>query len=452
VLKKLNIAGILQNSDRSSKAKRQILFSFMFKGLSILIGIVYIPLMLDCLSQEKYGVWLTLVSIFGWLGFFDIGLGNGLRNKLAEAFATDNIDLAKRYVSTTYFLLACIFSTVLLLFHLGNYFINWNAVLNTQDIPGHELYLLTSIVFTFVIVRFVFQLIAVIYKADQKSSISDIIDSLGNTVSFSLVYIISFTSLKDDLVLLGSAISVVPVFLFILASLFAFKGKYRHISPSIKKIDIAVSKGILSLGGKFFFMQVTAIVLFTSSNFLVAQFYGPSEVVIYNIAFKYFQIPTMIYSIIASPIWSAATDAYYKNDFEWLKKTLRKLNILTLLFAVGILIMVFVSPLAYKIWFGGSVIIPELLTYAMAVYSLTFVVIIPYSYFINGFGKIRLSMILTIVELSIYIGTVFILGNTINSSVSIVISFIISRILLMIVQPIQIHKILNRKATGIWNM
>lgn len=443
---------MLKNTDRSSKAKRQILFSFLFKGLSILIGIVYIPLMLNCLTQEKYGVWLTLVSIFGWLGFFDIGLGNGLRNKLAEAFATNDLDLAKKYVSTTYFLLACIFSTVMVLFHIGNYFVDWNSVLNTNKIPGHELYLLTSIVFSFVIFRFVFQLIAVIYKADQKSSISDIVDSLGNAVSFGIVYVISFTPLKDNLVLLGSAISIVPVLMFLIVSTIAFKGKYKVIKPSYDKIDIGVSKGILSLGGKFFFMQVTAIILFTSSNFFVAQFYGPSEVVIYNIAFKYFQIPTMVYSIIASPIWSASTDAYCKKDFVWLKKTLRKLNMLTLMFAVGIVAMVFVSPLAYKIWFGGTVDIPNMLTYSMAVYSLTFVVIIPYSYFINGFGKIRLSMILTFVELSIYLSAVFFFGNTLTSSVSIVYAFIISRIMIMVVQPIQVHKILNNNAKGIWNM
>ncbi len=252
--------------------------------------------------------------------------------------------------------------------------------------------------------------------------------------------------------MLGSAISIVPVLLFIIVSTIAFKGKYKNIRPSLDKIDIGVSKGILTLGGKFFFMQVTAIILFTSSNFLVAQFYGPSEVVIYNIAFKYFQIPTMVYSIIASPIWSASTDAYYKKDFAWLKKTLSKLNKLTMVFAVGILAMVFVSPWAYKVWFGDTVVIPAMLTYSMAVYSFTFVVIIPYSYFINGFGKIRLSMLLTIVELSVYLSAVFIFGNTLTSSVSIVYAFIVSRIMIMVIQPIQVHKILNNTAKGIWNM
>ena len=30
---------------------------------------------------------LTLSSIIGWFAFFDIGFGNGLRNKFAEAIA-----------------------------------------------------------------------------------------------------------------------------------------------------------------------------------------------------------------------------------------------------------------------------------------------------------------------------------------------------------------------------
>ena len=55
-------------------------------------------------------------------------------------------------------------------------------------------------------------------------------------------------------------------------------------------------------------------------------------VVSYNIAYKVLFIPVMIQSIILTPFWSAVTDAYTKNDYSWIKRSLRKLNLLTLIF------------------------------------------------------------------------------------------------------------------------
>jgi hypothetical protein len=58
----------------------------------------------------KYGSWLTLRSIILWFAFFDIGLGNGLRNKFTEAKAPGNLERTRIYISTAYGLLILIFS------------------------------------------------------------------------------------------------------------------------------------------------------------------------------------------------------------------------------------------------------------------------------------------------------------------------------------------------------
>ena len=86
---------IAKRRNTRAKAKRHIIYSFGIQGLSILIGLLYVPLLLNYLTQEKYGIWLTLTSILGWFSYFDIGLGNGLRNKLAESIALGNNRLEK---------------------------------------------------------------------------------------------------------------------------------------------------------------------------------------------------------------------------------------------------------------------------------------------------------------------------------------------------------------------
>jgi O-antigen/teichoic acid export membrane protein len=442
---------ILCNNGRSATAGKQIIYSFFLQSIGIVISLLYVPLLLTSLSQEKYGIWLTLTSILGWFSFFDIGLGNGLRNKLAEAFTNGDLILGRKYVSTIYAILICIFSLIFVLFHICNFFLNWNSILNTNTIAESELYKLTSIVFSFFLIRFVVQLISVVYLADQRSSISHLVNTLGSIFSFILVILLTYFAIHDNLVLLGSIISGIPVLVLLVISFFSFTRKYKNIKPSINEIDFNLSKDMITLGFNFFFLQICSIIIFSTSSFFIAQFYGPKEVVAYNIIFKYFQIPLMIFSIILSPVWTAVTDAYIKCDFIWMKKTIKRLNILSLFFTLVVIIMLIFSPWILKLWLGDKVIISLDLSIIMAIYTVMQLWAAPYSYFINGIGKIKLTMSLTFICIVIYFLFIFLFYNIFTSSISVVIAVIGTSLISYIIQPIQIHKILNKTATGIWN-
>ena len=81
--------------ERSIKAKKNILASFIIKGLSIAISLVLVPLTINYINPSRYGIWLTISSIVAWFSFFDIGLTQGLRNKFAEAKAKGEDNLAQ---------------------------------------------------------------------------------------------------------------------------------------------------------------------------------------------------------------------------------------------------------------------------------------------------------------------------------------------------------------------
>jgi O-antigen/teichoic acid export membrane protein len=447
------MAGIKINisNTRTLNIGKQITYSFIFKAISIFIGFAYVPLLLNYLNQEKYGIWLTLTSILGWFSFFDIGLGNGLRNKLAEAIAKNDFVLGKKYVSTTYFLLLMIFGSLLLLFQLANRFINWNMILNTASVNRYDLYILTSIVFSFFLIRFIVQLIQVIYLANQKSSFSDLINTLGNFISFTVVYMLLKTTESGNIVLLGSVISVIPVLLFIVASVIAYSGKYKNISPSYRYVDLKHGKDLMGLGFRFFFLQICAIIVFSTSNFFIAQFYGAGEVAVYNIAYKLFQMPIMVYTIVLSPIWSAITNAYVHNDFNWLKSTIRRFNILSILFSAGIFILLILSSWIYKIWVGNSIVIPLKLSIVMAFYAILNVFVAPYSNFVNGTSKISLTMRLTGIGIVVYLLLIYLFRNIFGDATGVVLGIALTSIIGLVVQSIQTHKILNRTAKGIWN-
>ena len=106
----MNINKIFHSDDkRTASVKKNILGSLVIRGVSILVSLLIVPMTLNYVSSEVYGIWLTLSSVMLWLNFFDVGFTLGLKNKLAEAIALDNWDKGRKFVSTTYFMMFVIF-------------------------------------------------------------------------------------------------------------------------------------------------------------------------------------------------------------------------------------------------------------------------------------------------------------------------------------------------------
>jgi O-antigen/teichoic acid export membrane protein len=158
---------ISKGHQRSVKAKKNIIVSFILKGFSIMVGLAFVPLTVSYVNPLRYGIWLALSSIIGWFSYFDIGFGNGLRNKFAESIAKKEYDTARIYVSTTYAVITALALFCILIFVFVNPFISWTKILNAPAGMAKELEWLALIVFIFFWMQFVLQLITTIITANQ---------------------------------------------------------------------------------------------------------------------------------------------------------------------------------------------------------------------------------------------------------------------------------------------
>lgn len=441
---------LLSSTDRSTKALRQVVYSFGFKGISILTGIIYVPLLIDILDKERYGIWVTLLSVFSWFIVFDGGLGNGLRNRLAESIAANDYSLGRKYVSTAYLLMGIISLILALTFFILNSQLNWSSILNTSDVPSHELYLLTSIVFGFLMLRFCLQVIVSILLADQKPAFGNGLGTLWNLFSLITIWIVYKSSDSMSLLSLGAIISASPVIVLLISSVIAFKGPYKRLRPSPKLINFSLIPSLLGLGIQFLLMQIGALVQYASANVVISRYFGPAEVTVYNVVYQYMQVPIVLMIVIVSPIWSAVTDAYALKDYGWMKSTLMKLRRVSLAFSLVIFLMVIAAPSIYRVWIGDRITVPKELTILMGVYAILSVWLAPYSSYINGLGKLRITSALSLPMIGIYIILVISLTRLIEQSISVVLSMCIIVILWLFIQPLQTHKILSGKASGVW--
>lgn len=444
------IALVNRGQQRSVKAKKNIIASFLIKGISILIGFYLVPLTIGYVQKEQYGIWLTLSSVVGWFAFFDIGLGHGLRNKLSEAMANNHWEKARILVSSTYAIVSIIFLGILIIFFVVEPFLNWQSILNTDVIKQQELRLVVLATFSFFCVNFILRLIDSIFFAYQRPAYKSFFSLLSNIVTLAIIIVLTKTT-EGSLLYLSVALGIAPMVILLVVSLYMYNTDFKSIAPSIKYVQKSYFKDLFGLGAKFFLVNISVIIIFATDNMIITQILGPAEVPAYAVAHKYFGLITVGFSFILVPMWSAYTEAYVKNDIEWVLSVIKKLKKTWLLLVALALVMFVVSPFFFHLWVP-QIDVPLLLSGMMCIYVIILAWGNIFVNFINGVGKIHLQLIIGVIGTIVNIPLSYFFAKTLGLGVSGVIgASIISIAYGPIFAPIQFKKIINGTATGIWN-
>ena len=440
-----------EGSERSLNYKRNTVFLFLLKGTSLLISLLYVPLLLNAMDTENYGIWLTLTSIVSWVAMMDIGLGNGLRNKLATALAQGDYEKGREYISSAYIALGVYMSALIFVICVVSYFLNWNSILNAPNTDGNELKMLVIIVFITHGITFVLNLINSILLALQSPALSSLIGMLGQLGSLVIVWACVYFSNIHSLLILGSIVSIVPVIVLLLSTVVVFTGKYKYLSPKLVLYNKKEVNGILSLGLKFFFIQIMTLVLYQTNNIIIANVINNTAVVEYNVAYKYMGVLYTIYIILITPLWSATTDAFAKGEYGWIKNTQNRLFKIALLFVIIGVIMVAISSPVYKFWLHkDSVTIGFWTTLLSFLYVAAKIMYGNFAYIINGIGKLHAQMVITSIMAVLYIPVAIYAGKLLGIY-GVIGASILVNILNFAWSSYQYGKLVSNTATRFWN-
>lgn len=443
---------ILNNkSSRTKTLVNDISFIAIFKIINILCSFIIIPLTINYVSPSIYGIWLTLYSIISWFSIFDVGLGNGLRNKLSEALAFNDYDKSKKLISTTYVIISKIALILFCFSILSIYILDWNKILK---IPTDFNENINTIIIVFSLgfcIRFIVQLISNVFFAIQKAYLSELCILFGNIITLILIIFIK-DYFDNKLTFLVCALLYPGIISLIGISIFLFKTKrYKILSPSIKYNEKGLINDLFSLGTKFFLLQISSVISYSIVNFLIIQFLTPEDVTKYNIAYKYFSILLIANNIICTPLWSTFTEAFVKEDYTWLKKTIKTLIKIWIVWGFVTIIMVLLSNFIYKIWIGQDLEIPISLSIVLGLFMLNCAWNGIFTSFINGTGKIFIQIITGIFPLILWWPLSVLFVEHLNFGVTgFALCMLIFNLLSTIFTTIQVKKILNKTATGIW--
>lgn len=430
--------------------RKNILAGFVIKGWSALTILLTVPLTLNCLGVYQNGIWLTISSLLVWIDMFDVGLGNGLRNQLTIDLTEENLERARQTVSSTFAMLAMVVTVFLAAILACIYGTDVYQLLNADPLEVDQLPTILAVGFTFVCTTFVLKLIGNVYMSHQLPAVSNLLMALGQTVALLGTFLLycSGEATLFGVVLVNTA---APFLVHLIAYPYTFYVRYPQLRPTWKAVNMTVAKRMMNLGLRFFALQIASVVLFMSSNLIISHLYSPELVNPYQIAYRYFSLILILFTVVCVPFWNATTEAYTRHDLPWISRANHRLRLVTLGMIAALGLMVLASPWIYQLWVGDDVIVPLPLSLAMGLYIAILISSMRYSYFLNGIGALRLQLCTAIFAAVIFLPLAWFTAMRTEGLTWFVLVLCAVNLPGLIINRIQFNRIIAGKASGLWS-
>jgi len=267
---------------------------------------------------------------------FDLGLGNGLRNKLTGCIITRDKTAAKEYIASTYAGTAILVTAWALIGVIGIELFNWNAFLNvsTNDVSAQALKMSIAITLCGVMLQFGLKTITSILFAIQKSAIVNFLSLVTSILTLTLVSIIPIMETEQNLIhmaLVNVVTSNVPLFI---ATVIVFRTGLRDYIPGFGHVSKSRMKEVLNIGITFLWLTLVTMVITNTNEILITKLTNSANVVDFQIYNKIFNTISSVFALALAPIWSAVTKAAAEREYKWISKLYKRL----LLMAIGVFV------------------------------------------------------------------------------------------------------------------
>jgi O-antigen/teichoic acid export membrane protein len=298
--------------------------AYIAKGLTVLISLVSVPLTVQYLGAERYGVWLTISSLLLWVALTDFGLaGNALINVLSEALGNDDREIARQLTASAFWALVTIALILGVVFIATFHSIPWRTLFRVSSATSTgELELTGALVLTFFVISLPLNLVRSLFNAHQDGYFANIWWIVGAIISlFGLIVVTRFQGGLPPLVLATSGAPAVVIFA---SAYHAFVCRYPWLAPVPSAVRWTCIRRLLKLGGKYMIMQLANLGICQSQAMIITQMLGPSQVVIFVAAFRLITLPADLVYMGTAPFIAAFGEAKVRHDWKWIKGAFKK--------------------------------------------------------------------------------------------------------------------------------
>ena len=400
--------------ERYRRAALTAVASAAAKGFAVLANLIVVPLTVTYLGMERYGLWMTISSVIAMLVFADLGMGNGLMNAVSEANGKEDREAAHEYVSSAFFMLFGVGVTLPVCFALLYPRISWLRVFNISSPQAvGEAGPATAVFFACFVLNIPLGVVERVRMGYQEGFTNSLWSGFGSLLGLAGVLLV--IHLEAGLPWLVLAMAGAPVLANLLNGAVLFGFQKPWLRPNWSSATAPAAKKILTVGILFFVLQAAGAVVFASDNIVAAQVLGPKAVTQYSVPMRLFNITPLVLAMLMTPLWPAYGEAIARGDTAWVKRTLARSILVSLLVivATSAFLVLFGRPIIH-LWVGPQIAPTLLLLLGLGVWAVLNAVGYAVAMFWNGANVVGFQVVFAVlIAVSAIIAKIF-LARTIG--------------------------------------
>ena len=382
----------------SSIAKNTV-YNLLGYGIPLIVALIFIPILVNGLGKERFGILNLIWIVIGYFGFFDFGIGRTLTKIIAEKIGLNKFNEISSILWTSLFIMLIIslFGTIILMLNSSILVYNFFNISSTlQEESLHAFYLLS---FAIPVITVSAGLRGVL-EAYQKFGVINIIRTiLGFFTFLGPALCLIFTNNLFYLVLILVIMRVLILLLYLNQ---CFK---LNISVNIKSgFNFSLIKPILKLSSWMTISNFVNPAIVYIDRFMIGALISATAVTYYSTPYEVVTKLLLIPGALTAVLFPAFSANYLTNS-ELNKKLVFKAGkyIFIIIFPITLLIVTF-SKEVMNLWLGASFLensstVLQLLTIGVLVNSISF---IPFT-FLQGIGRPDITAKIHMVEFPVYI-------------------------------------------------
>ena len=339
------------------------------RGASIITTLLSVPLVLNYLGEERYGLFVTVQSIVTLTYILDLGMGNVVINAVTSAAASDDArPQLRRIIASTFFTQAFAVGAVLAVFLCALPWMDVASFYGVKDVATRDEARYATIVFCVLLsISLPVMLVTRIQTGHQEGYWVALGNSAANVVALGCQF--ACVKLHGSLVALVAVTTVAPIFVQLIT--WAWIGLGRPwLLPVPSQFDRSQVRAILRDSAGFFVMQVATLFAFTADNFVLTRMLDPTAVTEYAVPNRLFSAITVFVNIAINPFWPAFGDAQARGDFAWIRAALTRGFAVALALSSGAAIIVWAMfDTIAAIWLHTGFVANAAVVAALAVWT-----------------------------------------------------------------------------------
>ena len=352
------------------------------KALTLLVLFISVPLTISYLGPHRFGVWMTLASLIGFLGFLDFGIGSSLVNEVAHYKLKESRERLTRLITHALLLLATMGLMIagLLIAAARTADLEWlfNA---TGHIDPSELRASAYVLAILIGASLPIVGLQRIFLGLQRGFIYYLLAALGSLTSLSLLYYFSQREAGIPVLLLATYGMDLVATLPLLGILAARK--------LVGRFDLSEcwsdSKALMSHGSFYFILSIGGAAAWNSDFIIITSVNGAAALAAYAVSVRLFQLVETPLQMINTPLWSAYADAKVHGNSLFIRQTLKRSFWLSFAAAtVGCGLVAVLHEFIIRAWIREAVVLPWTLVATMAVWCIVRATGNAFGMYLNG--------------------------------------------------------------------